>query len=321
MDKRTTLLLISLIVFCLALSACGKAADPPSLTSQCSTSTPGPTRQTTPIPPTAPSEFTWRLTPRPTEMESYGLVYDLKATPRIPPLYSVDMSIWGNEIPTKLISGAPQFLDALPPESQADTSFLVEAAGCEVSKHGYVECPAESPLAPFGCEYIHISIGVNSSSGIDGQYAGTCYTPYLDKDQPREEYLFRGGCAFRRNASHIFKVGEEYQLISTPEELWAFFGLIESPEEALTFAQLITGLPAQLSFEYDETLLYFQESITGTQVREVEEGYILNLFHFQNCMCEPWISSQVLLQVSRDGEITWLETIPLWMTTGFGCAD
>lgn len=254
-------------------------------------------------------------------MESYGLVYDPNATPDIPPSSSVIMPIWGNAIPLKLIEGTPEFIVTPYPEALADPRSLLEAAGCQVSELGYAECPPESPLAVFGCEYINIRAGVYPDLGTEWLFVGTCYTPYEDELQPRKEYLFRSGCAFRRNVAHIFKVGEQYLLISTPEALRTFFGPIESPEEALTYAQLMVGLPAQFSFEYDDTLLYFQETITGTQVTEMDDGYLLNLFHFQICLCEPWINSQVMIQVSRVGEITWLEAIPLWMTTGFSCAD
>jgi hypothetical protein len=231
------------------------------------------------------------------------------------------MHIWGEDIPYMLIEGNPQFADTLPPESQIDTRSIIEAAGCKVAKYGFLECPAGSPLAQFGCEYTFISFGVLSDLGINGQYVATCASSFVDEDQPRDGYLYRVGCAFRKNSAHIFKVDDNFQLISNPGELRKFFGRIESAEEALTFAQAMTGLTAQLSFEYDETLLYFQENITGTRVTEVDEGYLINLFHFNICSCEPWISSQVMLQVSHDGEVTWLETIPLWMTTGFSCAD
>ena len=159
------------------------------------------------------------------------------------------------------------------------------------------------------------------NSGPDHELVGTCYSVYSNEDQPRDEYLYRAGCAFRRNVSFIFKVGGDYVQIRTAEELKIFFGSIDSPKEALVYALLMTGLRAQYALDYHHDLLYFQDTILGTQVIETDEGYSLNLFHFQGCLCEPWVNSEVSLLVGRSGELTWVGAVPVSMTTGFSCTD
>jgi len=123
------------------------------------------------------------------------------------------------------------------------------------------------------------------------------------------------------NASHIIMVGDEYVRISSPQELKDFFEVIESPAEALNYAELRTGLIAQFEHEYDPDLLYFTDTITGTQVTLTEDGYRMNLFHYEYCSCEPYINSEVDILVSDDGEVSWLKARPISMTIGFGCTD
>jgi hypothetical protein len=254
-------------------------------------------------------------------MEAYGLVYDAQAVPRIPPASSVSMPIWDMNLPARVIEDEPRFIPSAPPVILADSIALLAEAGCPVGPYGDITCQPDSPLAAFGCEYIHPPAGVYSELGPQRTLVATCYTIPPDEDQARETYLFRRGCAFRRNAAHIFKVAGEYRLLDTPEALRAFFTPLESPEEALVYAQLATGLAAQFTFEYDPALLYFQESIAGTRVTESAEGYSINLFHFPGCFCEPWINSVATIQVGRSGEVAWQDADPISVTTGFSCAD
>jgi len=136
-----------------------------------------------------------------------------------------------------------------------------------------------------------------------------------------EGTLFIVGCAFKHRQGYIFMTGETYTLIETINALKDLFVPIESPAEALTYAQLRTGLHAYFDLSYDPTLLYLQETIDGTHVTEEAGGYVMNLYHLEVCGCEPWITSQVMIRVDRSGEITWEDAIPVYMTTGFDCAD
>jgi hypothetical protein len=300
----------ALLVLSLTLAAC----QPRALTPPASPSSPTPQPSPTPTVP-------WWLAPRPREMEAYGFVYDPQATPRIPPGSSRSFPIWGTELPARPIDGEPLLISSQPPASLSDPRPLLREAECQVDAYGSVTCPPGSPLAALGCESIGLPSDATPELGAERTPLGICYAVPPDEEQPAPDYLYRAGCAFRRNAAPIFKTADGYALLRTLGELRDFFAPIESPQEALTYAQLATGLQARFSFEPDPSLLYFQDILQGTQVDPVEDGYRINLFHFQTCFCEPWVNSQVALLVETSGEVTWLGALPLSMTTGFSCAD
>ncbi len=84
---------------------------------------------------------------------------------------------------------------------------------------------------------------------------------------------------------------------------------------------MMTGLRAYFTWSFDPTLIYLQESIEATHVTEEEGSYLVNLYHTRGCGCEPWMTSEVIIQVDRDGTVTWKSAFPVYFTTGFSCAD
>jgi hypothetical protein len=133
--------------------------------------------------------------------------------------------------------------------------------------------------------------------------------------------LYLSGCAFKTENHYIFQVDGEYVLVSSLDELKRLFVPVESPEEAVSFAQLVTGLEATYNFTYDPYLMYFHETIEATHVTQAGDVFEMNLFNMEGCSCEPWFNTQVTIQVERDGQVTWVDTVPIYMTTGWGCAD
>jgi hypothetical protein len=254
-------------------------------------------------------------------MEDHGIEYDANATPIMPPQGSVSMAMWWDKVPARTIDGEPRMATTTPPAALADPVRLLEELGCTVKNYGQAFCPEDSPLMAFGCEEIYRPNGTYPELGEDKKLVATCLIRPPNKELPTENDLFQLGCAFRANVSHIFKVGDEYMQISSPQELKDFFGVIESPAEALNFAELRTGLVAQFEHEYDPNILYFMDTITGTTVTKTEEGYRMNLFHYEYCSCEPYINSEVEILVSEVGEVSWLSALPISMTIGFSCTD
>ena len=87
-------------------------------------------------------------------MEAYGFVYDPQATPFLPPVFSVNMPIWGQHLPAATFDGEPKFLSTTPPAPILDPAARLTEAGCLVDPGGWISCPDSSPLAVFGCESI-----------------------------------------------------------------------------------------------------------------------------------------------------------------------
>jgi hypothetical protein len=308
-----TMTWVVLVALGFLASACGESAvtsrEPPTAT---------PSQESlTIVTPTV----LWEPSPTPSEMNFYGYTYEPGAEPRLPPEPSVSMPIWGMALPVRPIESEPRFISSQSPAPISNPIALLEEAGCHVERGSDAMCEPDSPLATFGCEFIRPPAGNYPELGADRAIVGRCYSIPAAEDQPRDAYLFRSGCAFRRNVAHIIKVKDHYVLLDTADSQRAFFSPIESREEALSFAQMMTGLVAQFTFENDTNLLYFQDLIEGTRVTEMNSGYRMNLFHLVSCSCEPWINSEVEIIVNRSGDVIWLGAIPISMTTGFSCAD
>jgi hypothetical protein len=249
------------------------------------------------------------------------MVYDKNATPNIPPRYSVSWWIWGNAIPATPIEATPQFTSYPLPEISSNTDDLLLEAGCEKHSEYDVSCAQDSPLKAFDCFFITDPKQIYFKPEANFSLVAGCNIWAEDWENPPEGTITISGCAFKFKQGYIFQTDEKYVLIDTIVQLDELLVPIDSPAEALSYALMRTGLNAYFDFTYDPTLLYLQESIQGTHITEEGGGYVMNLFHFEGCGCEPWITSQVKIRVDRSGKITWMDAIPVYMTTGFSCVD
>lgn len=301
----------------------------PSSTPAPSTSTgqPGftPTKTTTRMilsSPIATQGTTPTNTPFPRGLAHYFLKYNPKATPDMPPAYSISSwDMWRSIIPATPVAATPQFI-AYPPPAELATNAqdLFIQAGC-VSDQYNIACPPESPLSRFDCRRIFTDLSwLAYPAAQDISLVAQCFTK-IDYREKAPDDLYFLGCAFQSKAGYIFKIQEEYVLANTIEQMQELFLPIESASAALSYAQMMTGLRADFTPSFDPTLLYLQASIQGTHVTEVDGSYIMNLYHNHECGCEPWITSEVMLQVDRDGTITWKSARPVYFTTGYSCAD
>jgi hypothetical protein len=231
------------------------------------------------------------------------------------------MPIWGSALPVKSISFVPRFIDSPSPRLPAGRQQLLEEAGCELQRGSSIECAQDSPLNRFGCEWIYDTGGIDF--GLTPSYpliAECLYTPE-NLNEPRDHHLFRLGCAFKVDTGYIFKIDDDYVMVDSEDELQELFTPIEDAYEALSYAQALTGLRAIYEFAYDRYLIYFQKAIEGTRITEQNGSYLINLYHIAYCGCEPFITSEVPIVIDHNGQVTWDGAVPVFMTTGFSCAD
>lgn len=311
----------------LVLSACAPAT---------STSTPeakppptaapilNPTDEATAAPSLTPTvdhyqEWLDWLATQPRDMESYGMVYDPGARAVLPPPSTVNMFIWNSHLPLQVIDHTPEFIDSPPLLESNDLTAALNRAGC--ARDGRrITCAPESPWQDFGCTEFLMPDAGNTGLPAGINLLAQCLTPEIE-GEVRSNYLYRIGCAFRKDVAYILEEDGGYRLVSTPAELQALWQPIETPEEALTYAVLLTGLSATHHFAAQPELLYFKDPLEGTRVSVEDDQFLINLFHYVTCMCEPWVNSEVLVSVDRRGELTWLGALPISMTIGFSCAD
>lgn len=255
-------------------------------------------------------------------MDAYGFEYDPGSKPRIPPSFSLCLSLWPDRgLPLATIEGRPTFIERSAPEPQFSEDENLRKVACMAGDGSDLQCQGESPLHGFACESLRKSRGVYADIGpVKGLIARCGYSP-PSLEEPHEDYLYRVGAAFKQDIAYLFFVDGALQLIKTPAQLQELFTPINSPAEAINYAQLATGLVASYGLAPQPEYLYFYDPIDATRTEQTAAGYRLFLFHFPGCGCEPWVNSEVELLVDRDGTITWVGARPWSMTIGFSCAD
>lgn len=294
------------------------------------THTRAPTRTatSTPSPSVAPTltALTLTVTPFPRSLDAYGITYDPQAEAEIPFRRSAAMPIWENALPLQPVEVTPEFVRYPVPDGlrPVDSNEIIKA-GCVPGIYGAYECAEDSPLRSYPCDHLIAPIAVPEELLLaphpDGAVVAECITRTDNWETAEGSGLYITGCAFRGWVGYILNTGNGYVLVDTPEALRQQFAPVESAAEAISYAQMLTGLEADFDPAYDPSLLYLQERIVGTHAVEEGEIYRINLFHRPGCFCEPYIYSQVTVQVGRDGALKWTGAEPYALTTGFGCAD
>lgn len=247
--------------------------------------------------------------------------YDENATLTIPPEGSISMLFWGQAIPVKPIESTPVFISYPIPEPLPNSGDQLIQAGCQLDLNGYTVCSQDSPLLRFSCDILMDPDGIDYGLEPKIPLVAVCEKMTQEWETAKAAGVYLVGCAFKREIHYIFKIEDDYNLVSRIDELKDLFTPIDSPDKALIFAQMTTGLDAMYSFSFDPTLMYFNETIEGTHVTQTNSVFEMNLFNFTSCSCEPFINSQIIIQVNRAGQITWKDAVPVFMTTGWSCAD
>ena len=318
------------------------AAFLPACTSTAERLSPTPTlpppASVTPIPPTSTKQPTetvltrtptatilssitatqpWIPTPFTNSLEAFRLVYNPAATLELPPWGSISMLFWGDEIPVQPVYATPEFIPYPTPQGMEHSADTLIGFGCELDYWGWATCPPDNPLQRFGCDIFVDPRGLDP----DALLVANCKKETEEHEAVKINGLYLTGCAFRTENRYIFEIGGQYVLVSSTDELKRLFTPIDSTQEAVAYAQLATGLDATYSFEYDPTLMYFHETITATQAIQTGDAFDVNLFDMVSCGCEPWFNNQITIRVDRTGRVTWLDAVPIFMTTGWSCAD
>ena len=201
----------------------------------------------------------------------------------------------------------------LPPISMAP----FEAAGCTFDEYGSGKCPPDNSLVELGCDQLQKPGDL--LGGLDPAYplALCLYYPLQHAteaqgdpiDEPR---FYNDGCMMPVYVRYaIFRDGN-FEVLSTLDELSATYAPIESPEEALSYSLAATGLEARYGQQRELGYRYFVNHLEDTYVRQVDEGYQINLYDYQVCGCGPHTTSIVTVEVFANGNIHTLEEQPAY---------
>lgn len=124
-------------------------------------------------------------------------------------------------------------------------------------------------------------------------------------------HLFMSGCALRTIHSLVIYKDGTYQNLDQFEKLQAVFAPIESADEALSYAMLATGDYPLYGQQVKKELDYFQRTLEDTFVEETQEGWKVRLFSYRLCGCGEHYVSVVNALVTRAGDISLTEPVPV----------
>lgn len=205
----------------------------------------------------------------------------------------------------------PVFVNHDAPVTAFDPT-TVEVAGCTFDEYGSATCPPESSLSALGCSSIILASNLLGALSGDVNLIARCMT-LLEPGESDGEGIYKSGCMLLQENSYIVENHGDAVLLTSEEDFRYNFAPIESADEALSYALAVTGLNARYDVAPTEGFTYFTDRIEDTYVQQVEDSYLVHLWHQEICGCSPFMTSQVDVLVHADGTIDWLGAIPTWL--------
>jgi hypothetical protein len=215
----------------------------------------------------------------------------------------------------------PRVIDHPRPELTVDMEPFREV-GCTPEEWGVWTCPDNGPLAEFDCQRLRepsdLLGGLTPQAAImicevGPDLARSDVGPYEQAEQIREEgILYSSGCMFPSFVRYVVARDGEFTLVKDRVDFQAAFAPVESANEALSFALAVTGHTAGYEHQVSRDLRYHTETLEDTHVEEAEGGYVVNLRSYALCGCGPHTTSEVVLLVTPDGEVSQQEVTPLY---------
>jgi hypothetical protein len=191
-------------------------------------------------------------------------------------------------------------------------------------------CNDNPMLKPFGCDRLDTTLLYMGGLGvpmIECKISQAYHNNVVNIEQMEKEhsYFFMKDCSWQSHVRYIVYRNGQFELIESMDKLRAAFVPIDSPEKALSYAIAATGNFAYYDgLAYDPKMKYYDEKpIEMTHVVETNDGYLVNLFNFRTCGCGPHDMGSVTVTVSKDGEVSAGDRVPLYEDTSMEgmCVD
>lgn len=192
-----------------------------------------------------------------------------------------------------------------------------EAAGCTFNEYGIGECPPDSPLVMQGCDKLRVPDEL--LGGLDPAYplALCLYYPLQHPDQSQSDPMdaprfYNDGCMMPVYVRYAIYKDGNFEVLRTVDDLSATYALVGTPNEALSFSLAATGLEARFDQQRQPGYRYFVDQLEDTNVRQVDEGYQINLYDHQVCGCGPHTTSMVTVELFPPGNFHIIEEQPAY---------
>ena len=100
----------------------------------------------------------------------------------------------------------------------------------------------------------------------------------------------------------------KYELIDTNEKFKRFFAPVDSKEEALSFACALSNSEPKYDFsDIKDNFILYQQEINVTNVKELSNGYEVQLFLYQMTGCPPHYYYSTKYFVGKNGDVKEIE--------------
>lgn len=196
----------------------------------------------------------------------------------------------------------PEIIHHDPPEMPAIDLDPFFADGCQSDSLGYLDCPEDSRPGQLECTYLQAPAAL--LGGLMPAYPLVeCQLGYDRYIPSSSTFIYEEGCLDHRWVQYAVYRDGQYQILPTFAEFQAAFAPVESVEEALSYTLAVTGLQARFDLETPQNYRYEVDQIEETRMEEIDGGYRINLFSYSACGCGPHYFRQVVVSVSRGGQI------------------
>jgi hypothetical protein len=164
---------------------------------------------------------------------------------------------------------------------------------------GNIVCDPRGPAGLAGCTGLW-PLGFNLSD--DNPLVSQCYDSHqINMDGPG---VYVVGCMFPHWVQLLAYTDGSFKKIETDEDLKDVFAPIASEKMAILYATAATGFEPRYSLKKEEGLRYLAPVIEDTFVKAQGDGYLVHLYNYAYCSCNPHITEAIDLIVGHDGEIT-----------------
>jgi hypothetical protein len=178
---------------------------------------------------------------------------------------------------------------------------------------------SESSQAALGCDEIQAPSSL--LGGLHPAYPIAVCQVRLTPDQTRVEtqveieqglYFYHTGGLFGSYIRYVIVQDGAFRLIKSEDDFRDIYAPIETPEEALSYVLAVEKLSAYYGLEYYSGYKYEVDTIEDTYVTSEGEGYKLHLYSYELSGCGPHWTSEVDLQVTKEGLVREISRKPIF---------
>lgn len=143
--------------------------------------------------------------------------------------------------------------------------------------------------------------------------------PAPDQSNPERQaeiekglYFYYTGGLFGSYVRYLLVQDGAFRLFKSEDEFREIYAPIETTEEALSYVLAVENLSAYYGLQYYAGYRYEVDTIEDTYVTSEDGGYRLHLFYYALTCCGPHWTSEVEMQLTREGLVREISHKPIF---------